>query len=140
MAFGPLELMVLSFPADQLTDGVRATLNRLTTAGEMRIVDVLVVRTDAAGGACAVELSELPGLHGDRVRLGRLATGLITESDIDEVAAMVDDQTDALAVLLEHRWVRDLAGPIAASRGSIVALTHIPGAPGHGRILTGTTI
>jgi hypothetical protein len=138
MAIGPLELMVLSFPADQLSDGVRATLNRLAAAGEMRVVDVLVVRTDAAGGACAVELSELPGLCGDRARLARLATGLITESDIDEVAAWVDVRTDALAVLLEHRWVRDLAGPVAASQGSIVALTHISGAPGH--VLTRTTI
>ncbi|MEU4691479.1 DUF6325 family protein [Actinoplanes sp. NPDC023714] len=140
MAFGPLELMVLSFPADQLSDGVRATLNRLAAAGEMRVVDALVVRTDAAGGAYSVELSQLGGLRDDRRRLARLATGLITESDIDEVAAMVDDETDALAVLLEHRWVRDLAGPVAASRGNIVALTHIPGAPGHGRVLTGTTI
>ncbi|MBB2941305.1 hypothetical protein FB565_001009 [Actinoplanes lutulentus] len=140
MAFGPLELMVLSFPTDRLNDGVRTTLDRLASAGEMRVVDVLVVRTDAAGGACAVELTEIPGLRGDRTRLARLATGLITESDIDEMAPMVDNETDALAVLLEHRWVRDLAGPIAASRGSIVALTHISGAPGHGRVLTGTTI
>lgn len=48
---------------------------------------------------------------------------------------MVDGQTDALAVLLEHRWVQDLAGPVAASSGSIVALTHIPGAPWHSRVL-----
>jgi hypothetical protein len=141
MAFGPLELMVLSFPADQLSGGVRATLNRLAVCGEMRVVDVLVVRTDElTGRAYAVELSQLHGLCGDRLRLARLATGLITESEIDEVAAMVDVKTDALAVLLEHRWVRDLAGPVAASQGSIVALTHIPGAAGHVRALTGTTI
>ena len=140
MAFGPLELMVLSFPADHLSDGVRATLNRLAAAGEMRVVDALVVRADAAGGAYSVELGQLGGLRDDRRRLARLATGLITESDIDEVAAMVDDETDVLAVLLEHRWVRDLAGPVAASRGNILALTHIPGAPMSGRVLTGTTI
>ncbi|BBH67281.1 hypothetical protein ACTI_39660 [Actinoplanes sp. OR16] len=140
MAFGPLELMVLSFPADQLSEGVRATLNRLAAAGEMRVVDALVVRTNAAGGAYSVELSQLVGLRGDRTRLARLATGLITESDIREVAELLDDETDALAVLLEHRWVRDLAGPVAASRGNIVALTHISGAPGHCRVLTGTTI
>jgi hypothetical protein len=134
MAFGPLELRVLSFPAERLSDGVRVTLDHLSAAAEMRVVDVLAVRTDPAGCACTVELSALPELGGDRARLARLASGLITESDIAEVAAVVGDKRDALAVLLEHRWVRDLAGPVAAFDGSIVALTHIPGAPGHGRV------
>jgi hypothetical protein len=138
MALGPLELIILSFPAERLNDGALAALEGLSRGGEMRVVDVLVIRTDSAGGACTVELCELPGLPGE---LGwtRLATGLITESDIDEVAWLVDDDTDALAVLLEHRWVDDLAGRVAASSGTIVALTHIPGAPGHGRVLTTTS-
>jgi hypothetical protein len=138
MALGPLELIVLSFPADQLNDGALATLERLSRGGEMRVVDVLVVRTDSAGGACPVELCELPGLTGDLGWAGP-ATGLITESDIDELAWLVDDRTDALAVLLEHRWVTDLARRVAASSGTVVALTHIPGAPGHGRVLTTTS-
>jgi hypothetical protein len=59
--------------------------------------------------------------------------------DLDEAARLLDDDTDALAVLLEHRWVNELAGRVAASRGTIVALTHIPGAPGHGCVLTTTS-
>ncbi|AEV84872.1 hypothetical protein ACWT_3848 [Actinoplanes sp. SE50] len=137
MALGPLELMIMSFPADRLNDGVLTTLDRLTRAGEMRIVDVLVVRADAAGVACTVELCELPGLSGD-LAWARLATGLITATDVEEVARLADHETDVLAVLLEHRWVNDLAGRVAASRGTIVALNHIPGAPGHGRVLTST--
>lgn len=79
MAFGPLELMVLSFPPERLNEGVWATLDHLTAAWEMRVVDVLAVRTDPAGGVSVVELSELPGLRGDRAWLSRLASGLITE-------------------------------------------------------------
>jgi hypothetical protein len=62
MALGPLELMVLSFPAQRLGDGIRATLDRL-------------------------------------------------------------------AVLLEHRWVHDLADRVAHSRGTVVSLKHITGIP-----------
>ncbi|KUL27991.1 DUF6325 family protein [Actinoplanes awajinensis] len=138
MAMGPLELMILSFPAERLNDGVLATLNRLSRAGDMRVVDVLVVRTDSAGGSCTVEICELPGLPRD-TGWARLATGLITETDLDEVARLVDDHTDALAVLLEHRWVNDLAGRVAAVKGTIVALTHIPGAPGRHRPMLTTT-
>jgi len=130
--------MILSFPAKRLNDGVLMTLDRLSRVREMRIVDVLVVRTDSAGGACTVELCEIPELPGGTA-WARLATGLITDTDIDEVAEVVDHETDAVAVLLEHRWVNELAGRVAASNGTIVALTHIPGAPGHGRVLTTTS-
>ncbi len=138
MALGPLELMIMSFPAERLNDGVLTTLDRLTRAGEMRIVDVLVVRADSAGTTRTVELCDLPGLPGS-LAWARLATGLITATDIDEAARLVDRDTNALAVLLEHRWVNELAGRVAASHGTIVALTHIPGAPGHGRVLTTTS-
>ncbi|WP_203744912.1 DUF6325 family protein [Actinoplanes cyaneus] len=138
MAFGPLELMIMSFPADRLNAGVLTTLDRLTRAGQLRIVDILVMRTDPAGQACTVELCDLPGLPAD-LAWARLATGLITATDLDEAARLVDRDNDALAVLLEHRWLNELAGRVAASEGTIVALTHIPGAPGHARMLTTTS-
>jgi len=128
MALGPLALIVLCFPAKRLNDGVLATLERLDRAAGVRVVDVLVVRTDAVGGACSVELNELPGLGGDPVALARLATGLITETDIDEVGDLVDEQTDALAVLVEHLWVNDLACEVASTDGTVLALMHIPNA------------
>src|SRR3954447_2169023 len=128
MALGPLELIVLSFPAARLNDGVLATLDQLLVAPGVRVLDVLVVRTDAVGGACAVELNELPGLGCDPQIQARLATGLITETDVDEVGELVDEQTDALAVLVEHLWVNDLASEVASTDGTVLALMHIPNA------------
>ena len=126
MALGPLELIVLSFPAARLNDGVLATLDQLLVAPGVRVLDVLVVRTDAVGGACAVELSELPGLGFDPQTQARLATGLITETDVDEVGELVDQHTDARAVLVERLWVNDLASEVASTDGTVLALLHIP--------------
>jgi Family of unknown function (DUF6325) len=125
MSFGPLELVVLTFPADRFTDGVRAALRHLPADGQMRVVDVVVVRAGRAGRWQAVELSEVPGLCG----LAPAPGGLITQVDVDDIADLVEDGTEALAVLLEHRWVLNLESPLATSDGSIIALTHIPGAP-----------
>jgi Family of unknown function (DUF6325) len=126
MVLGPMELIVLCFPAAQLNDGVQATLDRLDSVADMRAVDILVVRTDDAGGACAVELSELPGLRVDPAAVARLATGLITETDIDDIADLVDHGTDAVAVLVEHVWVQDLADDMVAVDGTVLALMHVP--------------
>jgi hypothetical protein len=125
MTFGPLETIVVTFPRCDLVDGVRVTLDRLATVDSMSVVDVLVIRTGAARPQ-AVELGDLPGLQ----RLGGLATGLLPQTDIDEVAALLPAGTDALAVLLEHRWVRDLADPVDVCHGTIVAVRHITAVPG----------
>lgn len=135
MAMGPLELMVLTFPAERFDEGVLATLDPLSACGEMRIVDTVALCDDPLGGTRAVELIDRPALRGDPVALAGLATGLIRESDLHEAAALVDARTVALVVLLEHRWVHDLAGPVAASCGTIVGLTHISGLPGRVRQL-----
>src|SRR4051794_6329941 len=126
MVLGPLELIVLCFPATQLNDGVRATLDRLDSVGGMRVVDVLVVRTDSAGGACVVELNELPGLRVDPVAMARLATGLISETDVDDIADLVDHSTDAVAVLVENLWVQNLARQVVAVEGTVLAVIHVP--------------
>jgi hypothetical protein len=91
----------------------------------MRVVDVVVVRIDVTGQARAVELSEVPGL----CSLTGLTGGLITQVDVAEVAELVRHGAEALAVLLEHRWVQDLHSPLEVAQGRIVALTHISGAP-----------
>jgi hypothetical protein len=125
MALGPMEMIVLSFPVERFRDGAWAALRRLPTEGIMRVVDVVVVRIDAAGRALAVELDDVPGLSD----LAWLKSGLITAVDVAEIAELVAHGTEALAVLLEHRWLLDLRSPVATSDGSIVALTHISGAP-----------
>ena len=90
---------------------------------------------DLLGAARAGDVRWLRGL-GKQVRPHVLA-GLAQSIALQEM--LPDDRTDALAVLLEHRWVTDLARRVAASSGTVVALTHIPGAPGHGRVLTTTS-
>src|SRR3954465_15038289 len=91
MAFGPLELVVLTFPAEHFTDGARTVLRHLPPAGGMRVVDVVVVRADGAGQWHSVELSEVPGLCG----LAPPASGLITQVDVSDIADLAEDGTEA---------------------------------------------
>ncbi|MEU7908552.1 DUF6325 family protein [Actinoplanes sp. NPDC049118] len=125
MALGPVELIVLTFPAADLRNGVRAALGQLTKLGHVRVVDVLVVRSDAAGRACSMEIDDVPGLADGHTCFSGLTSGLITETDVDDVAALVDRGTDALAVLVQLQWVNDLADLVATTNGSVVALTPV---------------
>ncbi|SHN45138.1 DUF6325 family protein [Cryptosporangium aurantiacum] len=132
MVLGPLELMVLTFPADRLDEGVRAALDPLAGGSGMRIADAVAVCEDPVSGTRSVELRDLPGLAGD---LTGLATGLIAEADLRQVSTLVDARTVALVVLLEHGWIHELSDSVAAAHGRIHGLTHISGLPGRVRQL-----
>jgi hypothetical protein len=127
MALGPLELIVLSFPCGQ--DSTTASWRhstRLLGAPGVRVLDVLVVRTDAVGGACPVELNELPGIGGDPLALARLATGSSPRPTSTRSASSSMTKPTPLAVLVEHQWVNDLASDVASTDGTVLRLLHIP--------------
>jgi uncharacterized membrane protein len=128
MTWGPLELVVMSFPADRLPAGVGAALDRLATSADVRLVDALVVRTDTDGTVFAVELTDLPGLDGLPPGWDVTADGLISEADMREIAATVTSGDDAVALLVEHRWSADLAERVAGQNGVLVASAPIPAA------------
>ncbi|WP_250030225.1 DUF6325 family protein [Paractinoplanes maris] len=124
--WGPLELLVLTYPAERLVDGAAATLEHLTGAPGVRVVDALVVRSGEAGAATAVELADLPGLRG--LAADYASSGLVSEDDLPEIASVVPPGADALAVLVEHTWIAGLSDRAAGLEGSVVAAVRIPSA------------
>ena len=126
MTWGPLELVVLTFPAERMPAGIGAALDRLATSPDVRLVDALVVRTGADGTVSAVELTDLPGLDDPPPGWDAPAEGLISEADMREIAAAVATGEDAVALLVEHRWSADLAERVAGQDGVLVATAPIP--------------
>ncbi|WP_433291840.1 DUF6325 family protein [Actinoplanes sp. CA-030573] len=126
MSWGPLELVVVTFPPARLPAGVTVALDRLATSPDVRLIDALVVRTGPDGAVSAVELADLPGLNGRASGWDAPVEGLITEDDMREIAAAVAPGEDALALLVEHRWSADLAERVAAEDGVLVASAPIP--------------
>nr|WP_020516054.1 DUF6325 family protein [Actinoplanes globisporus] len=123
MGWGPLELVVMTFPAARLPAGIAAALERLVESADVRVVDALVVRTGPDGVVSAVELTDLPGMPPG---WDAPIEGLISEQDMREISAAVATGEDAVALLVEHRWSADLAERVAGLDGVIVASAAIP--------------
>ena len=112
MTMGPLELVVLACPGPGLAGGVRGALDRAQRAGDVRIVDALLVVKDADGKVAATELSDVAELRevAEAYELGdRDTAGLIDTGNADEVGTLMPPDSTALALLVERRWARDVA-------------------------------
>ena len=129
MSLGPLEFVVLAFPGEGMATGVQTALDRVNKAGDLRVVDALVVTKHGDGAISAAELADADELRSVQATYGLSdleTVGLISTDDVDEVSALLEPGTTAMAMLVEHVWTKDLAGAVAAAGGVLVASAHVP--------------
>jgi uncharacterized membrane protein len=122
---GPAELLVLTFPQETITVEAVEALTRLRAAGNVRVIDSLVVTRHADGEATYGELADFEHLQGVVPDdLDELA--LIGPEDAQEAAELLQPGSVALLVLIEHLWAEAAADALRAVGGRIATGVRIP--------------
>lgn len=122
---GPAELLVLTFPQETITPAAAQALVMLRTAGDIRVIDSLVVTRRADGDTTYGELSDFEHLR-DVVGDGGNELSLIGPEDAQEAAELLEPGTVALLVLIEHLWAKEAAAALRAVGGRIATGVRIP--------------
>ena len=105
----PVSFMAVGFGPEAAFEGrIVAELQRIEQSGMLRVLDLLFVRRVPETG----ELETRPGIPGRAT--------LVSQADVDEVAAALEPGHAAGLVLLEHVWRTELAGAIEGSGGRIL--------------------
>ncbi|PKH40934.1 hypothetical protein SAMN05192575_11162 [Nocardioides alpinus] len=128
MTLGPIEVVVIAFPGNQFNGRILPELGRLLDAGTVSIVDGLLISKDAAGNTTFVEIDD-DGLGEDVARLAHLFDRfdeLISDEDVEELAADLDPDSSAAVLVFEHTWVRPLRDAIVDSGGVLAANFRVP--------------
>ncbi len=122
--FGPIDLVVLEFPAGTTADATAAAIVDLVDRGVVRLYDILAVRRDADG---AIEL-DLDALDGDLDALAPLAgarSGLIGPEDLADAAAVLDPDTVAVVLLYENAWAVPFVAAAHGEGGQLVVSSRL---------------
>jgi len=128
---GPVQVLVVGYEQPAFTGEVLAELTRLSDAGLVRLVDVLLVSRAADGTFHTVEVSEAAaeGLPDRPQGRGALAATLLgdpdgTGDDLDapdgsvwSLADSVPAGTTAAVALIEHLWAAPLRAAIRRTGG-----------------------
>ncbi|GAA2748100.1 MULTISPECIES: DUF6325 family protein [Kitasatospora] len=122
---GPAELLVLAFPQETVTAEAAAALAKLRTAGDIRVIDSLVVTRHGDGEATYGELADFEHLQG-LAGSGGQALPLIGPEDAQEAAELLQPGTVAVIVLIEHVWAEEAAQALRAVGGRIASGVRIP--------------
>jgi hypothetical protein len=121
---GPIDYIVLEWPAQQPTGEVGPMILDLADRGIIRILDVAFLAKGTDGSVAALELGEL-----DDVGFGEFegaSSGLLAQDDLDEAAAALEPGTSAAVLVWENRWAAPIAVALRRSGGQLVASGRIP--------------
>ncbi len=124
---GPVDYLILEFPvgAQNFKGEVADELLRLSDAGTIRVLDVLLLQKSEDGTVDALEIDEAPGLDDLRVLEAGLAE-ILAADDVVHLANAMEPGTVALALVWENRWAAPFGSAARRAGGQLVATGRIP--------------
>jgi len=127
-ALGSVDWIVVEFPGADFGGGrVAPALQELVDAGQVRILDLLLLRKDAAGTIEPFEISDVGvGELGALRSYERDLVTVLSEQDVLDVAETMDPGTSAAVLVWENLWAAKFGSAVRHAGGQLVASGRIP--------------
>lgn len=127
MSYGPVELLVVSFPGNQFTGEIVPAIEELIETGTIQVIDFLFVSKDADGAVTVAELDEVG--EGVMTKLNpreAAMAGLLSENDAFRFADEMDPNSSEAILLFENTWATRFAQAIRNAKGQVVINERVP--------------
>ena len=124
---GPVDWIVVEFPGSRMNGEIVPALRDLVERDLVRVLDLLVLKKDDDGSVEAFELSDLDeGEIGDlRAYESELAM-LLSEEDVNSLAAAIEPGSSAGVLVWENTWAAPFISAVRRSGGQLAASGRIP--------------
>lgn len=124
---GPVDFLVIEFPADKanFTGRIADELLKLSDAGTIRVIDLIILAKDDDGNIDAMELSDIEEL-GELVRLEAELAEFLAAEDVALLANAMAPGSVAGVLVYENLWAAPFASAVRHAGGQLVASGRIP--------------
>jgi hypothetical protein len=124
---GPVDWIVVEFPGSKFKGEIAPILDGLVERGTVRVLDLVLIRKAEDGELEFFELSDLDESEIGTLRAyeTELAT-LLSEDDVNAVAASVEPGSTAALLVWENRWAAPFGSAVRRAGGQLVASGRIP--------------
>ena len=103
---GPIDFLAVELPGTRLTTAGFDQLLALADRGVIRILDMELVVSDSDGNARKAEFKELSNPDSaDLSAWAGASSGLLDDSDLQQIALAIQPGSAAAVVVYENRWV-----------------------------------
>ena len=127
-ALGSVDWIVVEFPGKDFGGGrVAPALQELVDAGQVRILDLLLLRKDADGVIEPFELSDVgAGELGELRAYERDLVTVLSEQDVLDLAETMEPGTSAAVLVWENLWAAKFGSAVRHAGGQLIASGRIP--------------
>ncbi|MDV6278832.1 DUF6325 family protein, partial [Rhodococcus erythropolis] len=124
---GPVDWIVVEFPGSKFKGEIAPALADLVERGLVHVLDLLLLKKDSDGSLEAFELADLDDSEIGELRAfeAELAM-LLSEDDVEAVAAAVEPGSTAALLVWENSWAAPFASAVRRAGGLLVASGRIP--------------
>lgn len=121
MKYGPTSVLVIESEGGEYKGEILAALVELVNAGTVRVIDALGVVKDDKGKVTTLEVNQM-GANGVHIfdPLDAEITGLLSNTDINDIAALLNNNSASALLVLEHVWANKLGEAIVNAKGRVV--------------------
>jgi hypothetical protein len=103
---GPIDFLAVEFPGARITSAGFEQLLALADRGVIAILDMEFVVSDGNGNARKIDVKELDNPGGtDLSAWTGASSGLLDDSDLQQIASAIQPGSAAVIVVYENRWV-----------------------------------
>ena len=124
-AIGPVDVAVILFEGNQFNGEVAPAIIDLQQSGTVRILDLAFITKDADGTWAILEIADEAVEGAFQALLGEQFE-LLSDNDLEEIAADLGPESSALVIVWENTWAAQLASAIRGSNGQVIAMDRIP--------------
>jgi hypothetical protein len=124
---GPVDYLVVEFPpgAQNFDGEMAAELVRLSDAGTIRVLDLLILQKAADGSIDAYEIDETDAA--DEIRaLETHVSEILAAEDVEHLAAAMEPGSVAGVLVWENTWAAPFASAARRAGGQLIATGRIP--------------
>jgi Family of unknown function (DUF6325) len=122
---GPVDLLALTFPAHRIDPAVVDIVAGAVRHQDARILDLLVVVADAEGATSVVDVSDELARYGLTPLLPEEGA-LMSDEDVETVAAGLPPGHAAVLVVYEHLWAVRVTDAVLRAGGEVALHVHVP--------------
>jgi Family of unknown function (DUF6325) len=124
---GPVDWIVVEFPGSRFSGEIAPVLQDLVERGLIKVLDLMMLRKDDAGGLEIFELSDLEdGELGElRAEEAELAM-VLSERDVLDIAETIEPGSTAGVLVWENLWAAPFGTAVRHAGGQLRASGRIP--------------
>jgi len=124
---GPVDYLVVEFPpgAQNFTGEMAAELVRLSDAGTIRVLDLMILQKAADGSVDAYEIDDAEDAGAIRA-LETQVSEILAADDVVHLAAAMEPGSVAGVLVWENTWAAPFASAARRSGGQLIATGRIP--------------